>query len=238
MSQVKEFIDRAYRLISPNSPTQTPHGKDLSEGISLLNSLLKQYGATGGLLTIAQTVSLSIPASTSEIVCGPSTYTPTPDITTGRLANLENAWLELDGTVYPLVELNRDVFLSTYRYEPLEGLPQYVITYFENEITTLRLYPATSQAYTFYLRGKFEKSDLVSTDDIDILPPYFLMFLYYALARELAFFKGRSKAWTPILENMYQEKLDQMMAASEMNLSITGQNASMLNGAHRVRAGV
>ncbi len=59
-----------------------------------------------------------------------------------------------------------------------------------------------------------------------------------AVAKDIAMYKGRSDAWTDKLEMMLREAQDKMEAASEVNLSITGDRASLLNGAWRVRAGI
>jgi hypothetical protein len=235
---VKEFLTRAYKLISSSSPTVPLHGSDLSEGLTILNSLIKQYGATGLLTPISQTETINVIPGQSIVTCGPSTYVPTPDITAGRLGTLENAWIELDGTAYPLIDKDRNVFLSSYRYSPLQGLPLWALTYFGTEITEIQLYPAPSQAYTFYVRGKFEKDALTSTDTLIGLPEYYVQFFYYAVARDLCFFKGRSEAWDQKLEGMYQEKRDVIESVSEVNLSIMDTGDVQLNGAHRVRAGI
>jgi len=235
---VKEFLTRAYKLISSSSPTVPLHGSDLSEGLNILNSLIKQYAATGLLTPISRTETVGVIAGQSIVTCGPSTYVPTPDITAGRLGTLENAWLELDGTVYPLVDKDRNVYLASYRYEPLQGLPLWALTYFGTQITEIQLYPAPSQAYTFYVRGKFEKDALVATDTLIDLPEYYVQFFYYAVARELCFFKGRSAVWDQKLEGMYEEKRAVIESVSEVNLSISGTDDVQLNGAHRVRAGI
>jgi hypothetical protein len=51
-------------------------------------------------------------------------------------------------------------------------------------------------------------------------------------------YKGRAEAWTPKLEQFYEEAYDIMVSTSEINLSITGDEQSLLNGAWRVRAGI
>jgi len=238
MPTVKEFLTRAYRLISANSPTVPLHGSDMSDGLSILNSLLDQYAATSLLLPIATTETLAITAGTSEIVCGPSDFVPTPDITTGRLSYVESAWLELDGTTYPLIEIDENVFLQSYRYDPLMGLPRFMMTFFETQVTRLRIYPAAAQTYNFNLRGKFQKTPLASNGNLDGLPDYYIQFFYYAVAREIAFFKGREEAWTPKLEAMYAEKRDIIESTSELDLSLDKQREPLLNGANRVRAGI
>jgi hypothetical protein len=173
-----------------------------------------------------------------EVVVGPPTYTPTPDITLGRLANLESAWIELSGVTYPLINKSRDEFLASYKYDPLLGLPRFIVVFAETEVVRLRLFPAPSQAFTFYLRAKFQLPELTSNDTLDSLPQYYERFLLLAVARDTAFYKGRASAWTPELEALYTAAKDVMESASEVNLSIVGDQESMLNGAWRVRAGI
>lgn len=156
----------------------------------------------------------------------------------GRLANLDNAWLQLSGVTYPLVDKSRDEFLAAWKYEPLQGLPRFIITFPDTNFVRVQLYPAPSQFFTFFCRGKFQKFPLTSNDTLEGLPAYQELFLLYAVAKYVSKFKGRSGAWTQDLEAEYRELKDQMEAASEVNLSIAGDEQSLLNGAWRVRAGI
>lgn len=156
----------------------------------------------------------------------------------GRLSNLNSAWIELEGVTYPLCQINRDDFLQSYKYEPMTGLPVYIITYPEVSLVRAQIYPAPSQSYRFFARGKFQLSTLTINDSVDNIPDYMQLFLMYALARNVCKFKGRSAAWTEDMEMIYRELKQNMESASEVNLSITGNNESMLNGAYRVKAGI
>jgi len=156
----------------------------------------------------------------------------------GRLANLDNAWLVLSGVTYPLIDKSRDEFLSAWKYEPLMGLPRFIITLPDTDKVVAQLYPGASQAYEFYCRGKFQISRLTSSDDMSVVPEYYHLYFLYAVGKYVSKFKGRGSAWTADLEAEYRELKDNMEAASEVNLSITGDQQSMLNGAWRVRAGI
>lgn len=165
----------------------------------------------------------------------------TPDVAyikQGRLANLDSAWLQLSGVTYPLIQKSRDEFLAAWKYEPLQGLPRFIITFPDTNFVRAQLYPAPSQFYTFFCRGKFQKLPLTSNDTLDGLPEYQELFLLYAVAKYVSKFKGRSGAWTQDLEDEYRELKDQIEAASEVNLSIAGDEQSLLNGSWRVMAGI
>lgn len=156
----------------------------------------------------------------------------------GRLANLDNAWLVLSGVTYPLIDKSRDEYLAAWKYEPLQGLPRFIIIYPDTNVVSAQLYPAPSQFFTFFARGKFQMSGLNSNDDMSSLPQYYVRFFLFAVAKDVAMYTGRAEAWTQKLEVMYQEALDVMVSASEVNLSIAGDQQSLLNGAWRVRAGI
>lgn len=235
---VKQFLDQSYRLISASSPTVPLHGDDLQMGITIINQLLNFYAATGLMLTIAKTESCPIILNQQEVIIGPSTFVPTPDIAVGRLANIDSAWIVLNNLSYPLIQKSRDEFLASFRYQPLSGLPRFVFTFPDTEVVRLRLYPAPSQTYQFFIRGKFQLENVTSTDSLDALPAYYNRFFLLSVARDMAIFKGRSDAWTPMLEERYKEAKDIMEAASEVNLTIVGDSESLLNGAYRVAAGV
>ncbi len=156
----------------------------------------------------------------------------------GRLANLDSAWLELSGVTYPLIDKSRDEYLAAWKYQPLQGLPRFIITFPEVDVVRATLYPAPSQFYTFFARGKFQLPVLTINDDMSLVPEYYHLYFLYATAKFVSKFKGRSGAWTPDLEAEYRELKDNMEAASEVNLSIAGDEQSLLNGAWRVRAGI
>lgn len=240
---VRDFIREMYDLINPSNPTTPLHGDDQDRALKVLNRLIASYAATGLLLTIAKTVTAPINNGNFEIIFTDPDYPPPTDpkivqIAEGRLANFENAWLILGGVTYPLINPARSEYLSAWRYDPLQGLPRFFIIFPDTNIVTGRFYPAPSQFYQFYCRGKFQRPPLTINDNLDDYPEYSYMFLLFAVGRYVAPFKARGYAWTPDLEAKYQELENIMVAASEVNLNIVGDRASMLNGAALVRAGI
>lgn len=207
-------------------------------------------GVSGGgippLTKILSIVGNVVTMTANATIDGPSVLTfsheiPTPDIAyirEGRLANLDSAWLQLSGVTYPLIDKSRDEFLAAWKYEPLQGLPRFIITYPQTSLVRAQLYPAPSQFFDFFARGKFQKLPLTSNDTLEGLPDYQELFLLYAVAKYVSKFKGRGSAWTQDLENEYIDLKQQMEAASEVNLSIAGDEQSLLNGSWRVRAGI
>lgn len=159
-------------------------------------------------------------------------------IQAGRLANLDSAWLVLSGVTYPLIKKSRDEFLAAWKYEPLKGLPRFIIPFPDTDLVSAQLYPAPSQFFTFFARGKFQLADVTANDDLSSLPQYYVRFFLYAVAKDVAFFTGRAEAWTEKLEQQFREAKDVIEASSEVNLSIAGDEQSLLNGAWRVRAGI
>lgn len=235
---VKRFVEDAYQLISASSPTVPLQGNDMSKGVQFLNELLLSYSSSSLMLTIAKKIELSVAIGQQYVTFGSSDYTPTPDYTGGRLTNLQDAWLELDGVTYPLIDESRGVFFGSYKYEPQLGLPRFCIITNELDLTRMQLYPAPSQVYDLFIYGKFQLAQLTENSDMSLVPQYYYRYLKFALARDLAYYKGRSAAWDQKLEAMFQEEKDNMESASAMNLVIDSANESYLNGSWRVRAGV
>lgn len=236
MQTVRKFVEQSYSLISSHSPTVPLHGDDLSLGIATLNRLLNSYASTGLFITIAKTVTTTLAIGQQEVTFGDSTSSP--DIVSGRLAHLDNAWLILENVTYPLVISQKAEFLAAWKYEPLSGLPRFAIVFPEVDITRVRIYPSASQPYQFYARGKFQLPNLDSNDDMSLVPAYYHRFLQLALAKDLSVYKGRAEAWSQMLESMLSEERMNIVATSEVNLSISGERDSLLNGASRIRAGV
>lgn len=203
-------------------------------------------GGIPALTTILSIVGNIITLTADSTVTGNVSLTFTHDVSDptveyikeGRAANLDNAWLLLSGVTYPLIIKSRDQFLAAWKYEPLQGLPRFLITFPETTLVRAQLYPAPSQFYTFFARGKFQKTILTANDTLEGLPDYYELFFLYAVAKYVSKFKARGAAWTDDLEAEYRELKNDMEAASEVNLSIAGDEQSLLNGAWRVRAGI
>jgi hypothetical protein len=235
---VRDFVTDSYQLISASNPIVPLQGNDLQKGIQFLNELIKSYSSSSLRLTIAKEISFPVQVGQKYVTFGDPTYVPTPDVTVGRLSNLENAWLELQGVTYPLIQESRNVFFGSYKYDPQQGLPRFIIIKNDLNLTTAQLYPSPSQGYTVFIYGKFEMPYLTSNDTMSDFPLYYYRFLKYSLARELAFYKGRSSAWDKKLESRYLELVSEMESVSTMNLVIESANESYLNGSWRVMAGV
>jgi len=243
------------------TPRDYPTSTTLTEIVTLSNGSPIFNVVNGALYFAGDMVSgIGIPAGTvilsvfgnvitisnNATTTGPSNLTFIHDLTDptvayikeGRLANLDSAWLLLSGVTYPLIDKSRDEFLAAWKYEPLQGLPRFIVTYPETEIVRAQLYPAPSQFYDFYVRAKFQLDRLTANDDLSSVPEYYHLYFMYAVAKYVSKFKGRGSAWTPDLEAEYRELKDNMEGASEVNLSIAGDQQSLLNGAWRVRAGI
>jgi len=235
---VKEFVQDAYQLTSANSPTVPLHGNDMEKGIQYLNELIKSYSAISLYLTIAKKVTFNVQIGQQFVTFGDPSVIPLPDVTEGRLSNLQRAWLNLDGVDYPLIDESRGVFFGSYKYFPQKGLPRFVIITNDLNLTTMQLYPSPSQLYTLFVYGKFELPYLGQNDDMSMFPLYQYKFLKLALGEQISFYKGRSSAWDEKLEKKLQTAMDEMESVSAMDLVIDSANESYLNGSWRLRSGV
>ena len=235
---VKGFVQDSYQIVSSSSPTVPLHGDDMLKGVQFLNEWLNAASATGLMTTIAKEITFPLAIGQSEVTFGSPSYVPTPDVTQGRLSNLQNAWLVLDGVTYPLIDQSRNTFWSSYKYDPQLGLPRFVIVTNEVDLTRMRFYPGPSQEYIVHVFGKFQLADLTENDTMVTLPTYYIRFLRLTLAKDLAIYKGRQQAWNKMLEDMLVKAEQDMMSVSSVNLNIETEQESYLNGAWRVRAGV
>lgn len=235
---VNDFVQDAYQLISASSPTVPLQGNDMQKGIQFLNELIKSYSSSSLLLTIARKITFTVQIGQQFVTFADPAYTPAADVQQGRLTNLERAWLELSGVTYPLIDESRGVFFGSYKYEPQQGLPRFAIITNDLNLTTMQLYPAPSQVYTLFVYGKFELPYLIAGGNMSAFPLYYYRYLKFALARELAFYKGRSSAWDAKLNAMFEEARDEMESVSTIDLAVDSANESYLNGSWRVRAGV
>ncbi len=235
---VREFLNDAYQLVNPGNPATPLVGNNQIYGLRVLNRLLKSFSGTGLMLTIAKEVDFTMSIGQREVTFADASYTPAADVQQGRLANLQNAWLLLDGVTYPLIDESRNVFLASYKYDPQLGLPRFCIIYNETDITRMRVYPAPSQVYTLSVYGKFELSTLTINDNMGSLPVYYDRFFQFAVAKDLAFYTARSEAWTDKLEKELDKAEKDMQATSAVNLAISADHDSYLNGSWRCKAGI
>jgi len=252
---VKQFVTDAIQLVSASSPTVSVQGGDTFYAVKLLNQLIRSYSGTGLLTTVAQQVDFILPIGVEYVVfCDPSYPSlqlippvppPTPPnpfppvvVTSGRLSNLQNAWLTLENLTYPLMQVDRNVFLASYKFDPQQGLPRFVIITNNVDYTTMRVYPSASQQYSLSVYAKFELPNVTENGDMSGTPGYSHRFLKFALAKDFSFFKGRASAWTDRLEDEYKKSKEDMESVSSINLDIQSDEDSMLNGSWRVRAGI
>lgn len=248
---VNSFVADAYQLISASTPTAPLQGDDLNRGVQFLNELIQAYSSSSLMLTIAKKIELTVQINQLFVTFADTGFVPPPSWTGnpyygttlpsysgGRLTNLERAWLSLDGVTYPLIDEDRGVFFGSYKYFPQLGLPRFVVLTNDLDYTTMQLYPGPSQQYNLWIYGKFTLPIITTGSTLSTLPLYYQRYLKFALARDLAFYKGRSSAWTDKLESMYQEARDDMESVSTMDLVIDSANESYLNGSWRLRAGI
>lgn len=235
---VKGFIEDAYQLVSASSPTVPLHGNDNLKGIQFLNELIASYSANGLMTPIAKQVDFTMSIGQQFVTFADASYTPPADVQQGRLANLQNAWLTLENLTYPLTDESRNIFFYSYKFDPQQGLPRFVIITNEVDITRMRVYPAPSQVYQLSVYGKFQLPLLTQNSDMSLLPTYYQRFLKFALAKDLSFYKGRSEAWTQKLQDELDKAEKDMQAASSVNVSIQRNRGHDLNGSWRVRAGI
>ena len=239
MSQsVKGFLNDSYALIDPSSPTVPLKGNDQTKALQFLNELLASYSGTGLMLTIARQVDFTMSIGQEFVTFADPTYLPAADVQVGRLANLQNAWLLLEGVTYPLIDESRNVFFDSYKYDPQQGLPRFCIITNEVDITRMRVYPAPSQVYQLSVFGKFQLLALDINGTMATLPTYYTVYLRLALAKMLSRYKGRVPAWTPELEADLKEAKEDMQSVSPINLAIQSDHDSYLNGSWRVKAGI
>jgi hypothetical protein len=95
-------------------------------------------------------VTYTLSIGQSLITFADASYLPAADVQQGRLANMQDAWLLLDGVTYPLVDESRNVFQGSYKYDPQLGLPRFAIIYNQVDVTTMRVYPGASQVYELH----------------------------------------------------------------------------------------
>ncbi len=235
---VRGFLKNSYMLIDPANPTQPLVGNTQILGLQFLNELISSYSGTGLMLTVAKQVDFTMSIGQQYVTFADANYLPAADVQQGRLANLQNAWLTLDGVTYPLIDESRNVFYDSYKYDPQQGLPRFVIIQNQTNVTSMRVYPSPSQVYTLSVYGKFELPSLLINDNMAEFPRYFIRYLRLAVAKDFAFYLGRTEAWTEKLEDaLVKAELD-MQATSSVNLTITAEHDSYLNGSWRVKAGI
>ena len=231
---VREFVNDSYRLISANSPTTPLHGNDQAKGIQFLNELIEYYSASGLLLTVPQEITFPLINGTQTVTFGDVGF----DVNIGRLANVSDAWLLLQGVTYPLSEVMDNDFFMSYKYAPLLGLPLYFVIQPQVNSTTMIIYPGASQGYELHVYGKFQPAPLTANSTMAGFPLYSIRFFKLALAKDLMLYKSRVGAWNDQLEQAYLIAKREMEDTSQVNLNIQTPNENQLNGAYRVRAGV
>lgn len=201
MSQVTDLAIRAFKHIGMFTEDRNLPAFRLQEAVDYLNLLMNWFGNSEYFNPLSTSYDITL-------TTGKRTYTigdgVSYDINYRKPISINYINLT-DGTaVYNVMQFPSDDFYKNYRSDDSQRRPEKYFLEEQDAYSILNFFEKPDQDYSCTLTGKFVLATVDENDDLGEIPPRYLLFLEYALARQLADIYP-SQPWTAKKESMYKE---------------------------------
>lgn len=231
---VNGLIDRTLKTVRATSNLQSTDNGDREDVLQLLNEILAEMGAVGGLLPFQVVQAFDIQAGKSEYTIGSIVGA---SVTTTPFAVIDYVSLVLDDIRFP-VEIQDDFAVYGHGMSLInQSRPGWVSILRAADYSKLTFYGVPDRNYVCEIRGK-KDGGTIQFQDYLALPSWYMRFLRLALARDVNDYFNLS-AWDESKERKYLEAEAKMLAAAKKDWSIkTGAPFRPGNGVLTYRLGV
>jgi hypothetical protein len=216
--KVRDLIRGSLRLIGALAPGEAPSAAELADGVVTLNQMASSWSLE----------TLMIPAKVREdftLISGQGRYSMGPggDFDTTRPVRIENALLQLDGSV-PFSELALDIITKEqWAAIPVKNLRSSLPTELYAEGTSpleyINIWPIPDQARSIAIYSA-KPLGAFTADTVLSLPPGYEKALRYNLAIELAPEFGRSVTAEVVAGAQESKSLIKTQNSKPMYLSV------------------
>ncbi len=176
-----DIIKRAMRIIGVIGQNETPSSSEAADALMALNDMLDSW-------SIDRTYIYSIQQESFPLVSGTVSYTigAGGDFNTTRPNEIDNIFVRLNGTDYPLKAINSQDYNGIASKSNNGGIPEY---YFFNPaypLGTIQLWGAPSSDQTIYINSWQPLQQFANLTTDYTLPSGYNRALAYGLAMEIA----------------------------------------------------
>lgn len=202
-----DLISEAYRIAGVLGSEETPNSSQAQQGLTCLNDMLDIY-------SIDRNMIYTVTQNSFPLVSGTASYTigDTGDFVMDRPASIDYAFVRLNGTDFPLKQINNQDY-DSLAYKSAGSFPAYYYYDAGFPLGTIYLYGVPNQTMDLYIDtwSSLQKFDTI-TDVIGFPAGYAVMFKYN-LAKFLA---GRNGL--QLLPADEQLALDTMATVKDKNV--------------------
>lgn len=215
-----DLVIKAFNIIAVYSPRDIPRDEDINYGIDELNDILASFGSDGQMIPFRQKV-------TFPLISGQNSYifsdTVPADVVMPPIVELSECNITFNDVILPCLVVPYSNIVNTSRVTKLEAIPGTVYLQRHPDSSELFFYPAPSPLINLVatIYAKFYLTSVTRFQEMTNIPPYFVQFLKYQLARNLRS-SYPTAYWTESAEDTYQELLKKIKSSNDMDMSIQG----------------
>lgn len=219
-TNVNKLIENAFKTAGLFTQDKRIEGSRVTEALDYLNELLDEFAAGPEYIAYYQDISFVMTPNQGQYVLSQAVAA---DVNSHRLVDLKYAVVETGGNRYPVDVIDDHEYFTIVYNTSITGRPSSVflqngIDILGNEQSTLMFLKAPDIAYTCHIKGKFVLSHVLLNTGITTLPKFYMKFLRYALAKELAM-QFMPKNWTQYHEQTYSKLRSMLTAITDINVS-------------------
>lgn len=181
-TQVEKLIERSYKVAGLYQQDRILTGSKQQEALTILNEFLDYLASNPSSIAFYNTLQFPVTSAQQSYILAPSGG----DVVSNRIIELKFVVLISSGTRYP-VKIAQDYEYYSQIYYQTSGARPYAC-FLQNNVdsSTINFIYKPDTSYTCEIKAKFVLDSLALSTDISNVPEYYIRFLKYSLAKELA----------------------------------------------------
>lgn len=218
---VNDLILQALFLINEYAPNELPTGDEIRQGCIMLNTKLDEMSGSGIYIPYTDSVTFNTSAGKSTYSFG---RTPSMDVKCNKIIELMDVIVHYGDIDYPVEIVQHDIAFQRVRYPMAMTRPNMVFQQNNISGTDLLFMPTPDAQYSITIKAKLAFSNIDLQDDLSIVPPNYMRYLLFALAKDLSLIFDNT-SWNDARESEYQRLESGLITTVDtdwnMNLSDT-----------------
>lgn len=214
--KVEELILRGFEKIGYVFSEENLRAARYTEAFYYLNEEISALNRSGGCAPWYTSVNFTFTPGQGDYTFGLTAS----DVTTQPFTEVEYVRMLWQGVYYSIAPETRKLRLGSTTYpQPYDVIPVEVLFERNNTQATLSFYQIPNIAIPVIVYAKQELAQFVQYQDITNVPAYYLKYLRYSLAKELAaVYTGTT--WTDVDEATLNQARRDVFSAPEVNVDI------------------
>ena len=211
---------KAFNILAVYSPRDIPNADDINYALDELNDILASFGSDGQLIPFRQKVSFQLNSGQNSYIFSD---TVPSDVVMPPIVELSECNITFNNVILPCLVVPYSNIVNTSRVTQLQAIPGTVYLQKYPEYSELYFYPAPTPLINLIatIYAKFYLTSVTPFQEMTNIPPYFVQFLKYQLARNL-----RPSYPTGYLtessEDIYQKLLKKVESSNDIDVCIQG----------------